>query len=547
MARFSYTIFLAKTPRPDFEAYLTENARNNIGTAGHQAISVGELGENSVLHVFRGVSGPPPWMRRLAQRIPEIQLVNRQSVAALLFVHVGQFLVVISYSHGWMLLNENMFESDFGLLVAINSLDPEKLKRLERSNLGDALQGVAQSPFQRDFNSFGVDDALDLVKKLSGAAQDESGLDTVTGARSLKITGDYSLDDVIAMSGDIVELFRSTAYRDTAFRIIDSVRPVTDGLLRNELFEIVVESIKANEDRFELGLPSNTEAEGVSFRFSGPALRRAYPDLLLRHYVDAMGDRLGEITSRTLGDHKIISEFDDDRPNMIWPIRKALLGSISRNGERYAINDGRWYRIDNTFKISIENSFMDVVREWDIPKPEPIRKIYDVDGNGRIEIEADYNTRIARDLGLVLLDRTEIRIPDVVRSGFEPCDLLDVENKRFIHVKKNSRRSNILSHFFKQGSNSAQQFRKVAATWPQLIELVRESGHEQEATLLEEQENTQGEGWSVEFWVVDAPRNTGEFNIPFFSKISLRDEVSDLRAMQYSVALRFIEITPDNI
>ncbi|WP_299830910.1 TIGR04141 family sporadically distributed protein [uncultured Roseobacter sp.] len=547
MPRFSYTIFLAKAPRADFEAYLTENARNNIGTAGHQAINVDELGENSILHVFRGSSGPPPWMRRLAQRIPELQLVNRQSVAALLFVHVGHYLIVVSYSHGWMLLNENMFESDFGLLVAINSLDPEKLKRLERSNLGDALQGVAQSPFQRDFNSFGVDDALDLVKKLSGAAQDDSGLDTVTGARSLKITGEYSLDDVVAMSGDIVELFKSSAYRNTAFSIIDSVRPVTDGPLRNELFAMVVDSIKANEDRFELGLPANTEAEGVSFRFSGPGLRRAYPDLLLRHYVEAMGARIGEITTQTLGDHKIISEFDDDRPNMIWPIRKALLGSISKDGERYAINDGRWYRIDNTFKTSIEGSFSDVVRDWDIPRPGPIRKIYDEAGNGRIEIEADYNARIAQDLGLVLLDRTEIRIPNVVRSGFEPCDLLDVANKRFIHVKKNSRRSNILSHFFKQGSNSAQQFRKVAATWAQLVELVRDAGHEQEATRLEEQENNQGEGWSVEFWVVDAPRSTGEFNIPFFSKISLRDEVSDLRAMQYEVALRFIEIAPDNI
>ncbi|WP_299614365.1 TIGR04141 family sporadically distributed protein [uncultured Tateyamaria sp.] len=547
MARLSYTIFLAKAPHADFEAYLTENARNSIGTAGHQAIYVDELGENSILHVFRGSSGPPTWMRRLAQRIPELQLVNRQSVAALLFVHVGHYLIVISYSHGWMLLNENMFESDFGLLVAINSLDTEKLKRLERSNLGDALQGVAQSPFQRDFNSFGVDDALDLVKKLSGAAQDDSGLDTVTGARSLKITGEYSLDDVVAMSGDIVELFRSRAYRNTAFSIIDSVRPVTDGPLRNELFAMVVDSIKANEDRFELGLPANTEAEGVSFRFSGPGLRRAYPDLLLRHYVEAMGARIVEITTQTLGDHKIISEFDDDRPSMIWPIKKALLGSVSKDGERYAINDGRWYRIDNTFKTSIENSFSDVVRDWDFPRPEPIRKIYDEAGNGRIEVEADYNARIAEDLGLVLLDRTEIRIPNVVRSGFEPCDLLDVANKRFIHVKKNSRRSNILSHFFKQGSNSAQQFRKVAATWEQLVELVRDAGHEQEATRLEEQENNQGEGWSVEFWVVDAPRSTGEFNIPFFSKISLRDEVSDLRAMQYDVALRFIEIAPDNI
>ena len=419
------------------------------------------------------------------------------------------------------------------------------MKRLERSNLGDALHGVSQSPFQRDFNSFGMDDALDLVKKLSGAAQYQSGLDTVTGARSLKITGDYELDDVIGMSQDIIGLFASTAYRETEFRIIDSVRPITDGPLNSELFEIAVESIKANEDRFELGLPANSEAEGVSFRFSGPRLTRSYPDLLLRHYVEAMGDSIRGITTRTLGDHKIISEFDDDRPNMIWPLKKALLGSVSRDEERYAINDGRWYRVDEAFRTSVEDSFADIVRAWDIQRPSPIRKIYDEDRNGRIEVEADYNTRIAEELGLVLLDQTEISIPEVIRSGFEPCDLLDVANRRFIHVKKNSRRSNILSHFFKQGSNSGQQFRKVPATWLRLIHIVREAGYEDEANILEDQIDNPGEGWTVEFWIADAPRRNGDFNIPFFSKISLRDEVIALRAMQYNVALRFIEIAPD--
>jgi uncharacterized protein (TIGR04141 family) len=45
--------------------------------------------------------------------------------------------------------------------------------------------------------------------------------------------------------------------------------------------------------------------------------------------------------------------------------------------------------------------------------------------------------------------------------------------------------------------------------------------------------------------IADAPRQTGEFNIPFFSKISLRDEAITLKAMEYDVALRFIGLEPD--
>lgn len=547
MARYSYTLYLAKQVQADFCDYLTDNAQQKVGRPEHQRLAVQDFGERAELFIFWGFSGPPPWMRRLSQLVPEVRLEHRKSVAALLIAEIGEHVLVITFAHGWMLLNESKFESDFGLRVAINSLNPEKLKRLERSNLGDALQGVSQSPFQRDFYSFGVDDALDLVKKLSGAAQENSGLDTVTGSRSLKITGEYSFDDVAAMASDIVSLYSSTEYRNTAFSIVDSVLPVTDGPLISELFQMATESIRANEDRFELGLPASTEAEGVSFRFAGPGLRNAYPDLLLRHYTEALGDNLASISVNTLSQHKIISEFDDDRPKMVWPLKKALLGSLLRHGERYAVNDGQWYRIDDAFRHSVENQFSNLVCTWDVPRPPPILKSYDADGNGRIEPEGTYNTRIADELGLVCLDTLSISVPEVIRSGFEPCDILDVANKRFIHVKKSSRRSNILSHFFKQGSNSGQQFRKVPATWPQLIELVRNQGFETEARSLEAMGDEIGNGWTVEFWIVDAPRGDGTFNIPFFSKISLRDEVSELRAMQYKVALRFVELPPDRV
>ncbi|WP_267898146.1 DUF6119 family protein [Rhodophyticola porphyridii] len=148
---------------------------------------------------------------------------------------------------------------------------------------------------------------------------------------------------------------------------------------------------------------------------------------------------------------------------------------------------------------------------------------------------------------MVLLDQTSITVPNVTRSGFEPCDLLDVPNKRFIHVKKSSRRSSILSHFFKQGSNSAQQFRKIDAAWSQLESLVRSAGYLAEADQLNVDPQQIRDGWTVEYWIADAQRKTGGFNIPFFSKITLRDEVSALRAMQYDVVLRFIDIPPDPI
>lgn len=53
--------------------------------------------------------------------------------------------------------------------------------------------------------------------------------------------------------------------------------------------------------------------------------------------------------------------------------------------------------------------------------------------------------------------------------------------------------------------------------------------------------------WKVEFVIADAPRATGNFDIPFFSKISLRDEAISLNAMTYDVAVKFIGLEPDAI
>jgi uncharacterized protein (TIGR04141 family) len=51
---------------------------------------------------------------------------NRSSCAILLFRQSGR-VFASSFGHGWMFLEGDSFESDFGLRVAINALDDKKL------------------------------------------------------------------------------------------------------------------------------------------------------------------------------------------------------------------------------------------------------------------------------------------------------------------------------------------------------------------------------------------------------------------------------------
>jgi uncharacterized protein (TIGR04141 family) len=389
------------------------------------------------------------------------------------------------------------------------------------------------SPFQRGLTSFGLDDALDLIRKISGRTRDDSTADSMTGSRSLRLTGEFGIEDLPGLAADALEYYESNDYQQTQFAILDSVMPVADRLLSDELDALAADSISQGHDQFEFGLPISFEDQAVSYKFIGPRLRGTHPDLLLRHYTAAMGDRLAEVTTETLQQHKIVAVFNDDgRPDAKWSVRSSLVGTVIHEGERYATNEGEWYQIEQGFKDSIENSFNDLLEEWDIP-PEPLRKVYDPDGNGHYEAEAAYNARFAAANGYVLLDRALIQIPGVERSDFESCDVLDIAGKRFIHIKKSSRRSSVLSHFFKQGANSAKHFGTFEAAWIALRTLVQDRSGPDAAQQLDTVRED-GRPWKVEFVIADTPRQNGAFNIPFFSKVSLRDEIRTLHAMKYS-------------
>lgn len=546
MAKKTFTIYLAKPEVENFDDLLSENGRTRLVDPTTRQVEATDFCDGSKLYVFVGQDRTPPWLRDLRQRFPVPGAIQTSSAGALLAFRTAERLFACAFSHGWMYLDEEKLEADFGLRVAVNAVDEGKLNRLDRANLGDALRAVSQSPFQRDFKSFGLDDALDLVRKVSGSARVDASADTMVGSRSLKLSGDLDLEELGELAQEALNYFNSIAYQDTGFAILDMVAPIADRQLVRTLDELAVHSIRDGRDEFELGLPVNYEDDSVSYRFIGPGLRRRYPDLLLRNYVSALGPRLGELFAETLREHKIGALSDDARPERKWSIRSALVGSLVYQDGRYAINEGEWYRVDEMFKRSIEQTFAGLIGAWDI-QPTPLRKYYDENRNGTYQSEESYNREQAEAQGYLLLDQQLVGIPGVQRSRFEPCDLLDIGGKRLIHVKKSSRRSNVLSHFFKQGGNSAQQFKRFPAAWTELYGIVEEHLGLEASNQLRAANEEDERHWTVEFWIADTPRADGSFNIPFFSKITLRDEASNLAAMNYQVAVKFIGLEPENI
>jgi uncharacterized protein (TIGR04141 family) len=238
-----------------------------------------------------------------------------------------------------------------------------------------------------------------------------------------------------------------------------------------------------------------------------------------------------------------VYDADGSRPLAHWPVHYALVGSVVMNGARYALNEGLWYRIDDKYRQAADDEFDNLCGGPD-KKLRPLKKIYPEGGkkSGRpfYQSERSYNEEIAAESDYLLLDGKLIPIENTPGRGIEACDLIDLGGHRLIHVKKSSRQSSVLSHFFKQGSNSAQLMRKYQSFAAGLIEIVRDHYGEAKATELDASLSAEQDKWTVEFQIADFPRENGQHNIPFFSKLSLRDEAHSIRAIGFHVKLGFI-------
>lgn len=541
----TYSLYLVKKDLKDLSGVLTDRAADRIASKSVPELNIdNRLGEKAICYVFQNPLNEPSWIQDLKEVFDDVPLIRNRSSSALVIFKASDRIFISTFGSAWQYINDRAIESDFGLKVTINSLEDGRVKRIDSSHLGEAMKGVSQSAFQRDIQSFGIDEALDQVKRISGRLQNTDFAKNLSGATSLKISREMSFDELGEIAIESLNRYYSDFYKSTSFHIIDKIRPITDRALIDELDESTVDQIKTGTDSFELSMPGWSEDDVVYFGIKGSGLQERFPDLLLSHYREAMQKKLTDLDSDTiLNKHGIIAEFNNDiAAKKGWSIKKALIGSISYQGGMYAISEGEWYRLDQQFKNDIDSAMPEITELWPSKPLKIIKKVSDDGKKTGFESELEYNLRCAKQYSQICLDQKIISVPSIPYGKFEACDLLDLENKRLIHVKKSSRQSSVLSHFFKQGSNSARILKTFPEAQNALVSMVEKVVSLEIAEQLKAVIANGFSDWKVEFHIVDTPRSDGDFRIPFFSRISLRDEARMLRGMEFKVALRFIPV-----
>jgi len=533
--KFKYSVHLATPAVIELEDFLTENAK---AKSLEKKLRTPLDFECKLFHK-PAFSAEPKWATNLNQYFEIDGAIKSASAAAVVLFKCEGRVVACSYGHGQTMLDSDKRENDFGLLVAANSLSDENVKLVEKADLGSVIRDATQAAGITRLQEFNVDRALNLVRRLSGSTKDEGS--SLSGASSITMVSGRDIDELHKLAGTLLKLYDSKTYQGTGFGIIDKIKPVTSIEMQEELDQLLLENLNSDNPSFELGAPE-IDTEPIGFlTISGTGKRTTYPDISLETLLAATGELK---STDDLHRYRIVTwNIDGAFHIKRWSVHRGLVGSLEKDGHRFALNEGKWYQIDQLLKDSANGAFEAVSKGRDTEI-----LVWPTIGRGKkgktpvYEPEKEFNERVVNDSNgkLLLFDRKMVPIPNTPGPGVELCDLFDIESKKLIHVKRSSRRSSIISHFLTQGMNSAKFLRLYDRIRNDFFDLL-------EAQLpvekMEELKASFPRDWTVEFKFGDRPNAAGDYTIPFFSRVTLDETKREIEALGFkAVEVSFIHL-----
>jgi uncharacterized protein (TIGR04141 family) len=381
----------------------------------------------------------------------------------------------------------------------------------------DTVSRLTREQLSKDsgLEQFGLDIERDLLRAVTGTPKDAVYGKRLTGADRLVVTGDIPLTAL----GDALDRYADLAERDAYkehFAFVDYVEPIRDRAAAGDLTDALIKRLNDRRlDGIYMAVPEIVEwADVGGFRYGNRRDSRKLDSLDVREFLNERREIL-PLTRDKLKDERVrLIDAVTDENRSYWPAFRCLVAEIKISREQFVLSAGEWYKVAPQFLQSIDAAVAAIPTST-LPLPPCHR-----------EIEENYNERVAQTSNgyFVLLDRRTVRIGS--RSAIEICDLYG-RDRAFVHVKRYGG-STTISHLLNQGLVSAQ-----------LLMYEREYRHLVSERLPQPyrwgnpDDNIRGEDFEVCFAIVADPGKDVE--LPFFSKVALRNTVRLLQGMRYRV------------
>lgn len=409
----------------------------------------------------------------------------------------------ITMGYGKFMLADDVIEDDFGLKVVMNTITPNSLRRINKTNIGgNQKTSNEQLPLESDIDDFGFDIDRDLISTITGHSDDEdyaSGI--MTGSDLLSLTAEVDVNNLSSFLRATYTRYISTEYKNY-FPWIDHIRKVKNSRLIDALDAELISLINEDSPKVWMAVPEVIQWEHIAgFKYAG---RDIYDDIYVDMVKNSFREGLSHINQLK---GKTITAIRADNGDVYasWQAYKCLYGEVELGGKAYCVNNGRWFCVDSDFvnQINTEYNTMPISDRVFLPHSANYKK------------ENDYTVAyVESDPDHLLCMDTKVIYYGGGQSKVELCDVLTTDNT-YIHIKPYSG-SATLSHLFNQAVVSAELVLGDPLFVGKANEKIRELTTNPEFVI-----DTNGDRPTIILAIIS--KNEGERpQIPFFSKVALR-------------------------
>lgn len=509
-----------------------EALREDVGDLDEHAFSAGSA--DGVVFVAPAVQNEPDWVKlvRSATQPPVDQ--RSQSTSAVLVLETAGRRFAVAFGRGRTLLDPARYVRRFGLRMALNAVDPGRLRRAQARTFNDhALQTQRQISRLSRIEALELDFERDLVTALGGTLADETLGRRVDGRDAVRLTAELDASDLASKCAHLLAESQQTRYK-AAFPWSDTIQEVTDPFEIADLESRASERLgQRNFAAFDLFPPELVSDEIVDYRLWPSHGGRVViePDASLLHLA-VNAPMSGKDARTAVTRHKLVGRDANGDEVARWSFWDCLHLERTVGGVRVVLDDGRWYQIEKRYADDVD-AFTRALRPSGLPLPPAIRD----------ESEAAYNARAGQDPRFTLMDQRLIRLPE--RTAVEACDLFG-DAGALVHVKRRKGGSGPLSHLIGQASVSGEllldepNFRTkmrehLKAVQPGIENLVAEPARAADHSIV--------------LALITNNAATGDVagGLPFFTKVFLRQNVRRLQNMGFVVCLDEVPVVATGV
>ena len=492
--------------------------------------------ETIIGYINRNKPNPPAWLNKIRELFEVDDIVNSSnSIVFLVKAKNRIFAFVNGYAQA--ILNTSNIEWDFGVKVALNLLSFDEIRGVDARKLTlSSHQKREVSSSNSKISEFEIDFDEEFINSISGRIENQIYGSSLTGNESLKIKVKIDLKNIEDYCNKLFKLYNKNDYKKH-FSFYDKLHITKDKDIYKEFKRILTESIKQGE-HITFAYPNIDDFDYFSYRIVYDSMYKDYEDINIDCLYDFLKVKDIDIEEEIIDKIKISLIDDEGNSKKQYKLLNYIVYEFTYGKSKYIYTDNKILNIDKDFyeKIinDIESIEIDRIEDFTLPKMT-FEKTKDKKGKDKISFEAEgaYNEKAQKaNTGTAsLMDKNNFRkFPDRPQDQVEIADII-TKNKVFICVKSYKNSSAPLSHLFQQGFVSAE----LLAEEPEYIEDINKKVEgELGKNFLDTNNLNRSE---ITFVYAISMRKDGTLaeNLPFFSKISLRQNIKDLRRFNFQL------------